>query len=54
MILTQYTTKPQTERMGGNTLSKYENEDSNQSEEDVNEYKQDYNEIADFLSLCSL
>ena len=53
MILTQYTTKPQTERMGGNALSKYENEDSNQSEEDVNEYKQDYNEIADAFYHCA-
>ena len=53
MILTQYTTKPQTERMGGNTFSKYENEDSNQSEEDVNEYKQDYNEIADPFYHCA-
>ena len=39
--------------MGGNTFSKYENEDSNQSEEDVNEYNQDYNEIADPFYHCA-
>ena len=34
-------------------MSKYENEDSNQSEEDVNEYKQEYNEIADAFYHCA-
>ena len=39
--------------MGGNTLSKYENEDSNQSEEDVNEYKEEYENVTDPFYHCA-